>query len=160
LLRNAQVGALQDSPEAWPPETELEGFSYSHLGGFSVDTSADARNRSVEDWKKWLATSRFYSPQPYTQPASVPAGAGRRDHANAILFAGRESERNAARKEMLGGSRAGRRGRRHRRKISAAARWLWLTILCYLCGYGIGAYTFRVLLWIVLSVALATGILW
>jgi hypothetical protein len=71
----------------------------------------------------------------------VLAAAGRRDQANDILYAGRERERKAAWP-----------GRKR--------RWLFLTVLSRLCGYGIGVYTFRVLGWIFGSVALATFILW
>ena len=35
-LRNTQVGALQDSLSAWPPAADLEGFSYSRLGGLDM----------------------------------------------------------------------------------------------------------------------------
>ena len=145
-LRNTQVGAFQDSPRAWPSVIVLEGFSYSHLGGFGAAGTDDARIRSVKAWKSWLAKDggpdRRYSPQPYAQLAGVLAAAGRRDHANAILFAGRQRERKEARLE-------------HRWK-----RWLWLTMLRWLCGYGIGVQTFWVLPWILGSVLLGTAVLW
>jgi hypothetical protein len=145
-LRNTQVGAFQDSPRAWPSVIVLEGFSYSHLGGFGAAGTDDARIRSVKAWKSWLAKDggpdRRYSPQPYAQLASVLVAAGGRDYANAILFAGRERERKQARRD-------------HRSR-----RWLWLTALSWLCGYGIGIRTFRVLPWILGSVAVGTAVLW
>ncbi len=147
ILSNAQVGALQDTLEAWPRLIDLEGFRYSRLGGLiATNQSNDARNRPLDDWIKWLkkdrANSNRYSPQPYTQLASVLVAAGRRDQANDILFAGRERERRSARKQ-------GRWG-----------QWLWLTILAKVCGYGIGSYTFHVLRWIVGSTAVGTAVLW
>jgi len=145
-LRNTQVGALQDSPSAWPSVIVLEGFSYSHLGGFGAAGTDDARIRPVKVWKSWLAKdggpNRGYSPQPYAQLASVLVAAGRRDTANAILFAGRQREwKEALRDRRLG-------------------RLLWLTLLRLLCGYGIGIRTFYVVPWIIISVALGTAVLW
>jgi hypothetical protein len=145
-LRNTQVGALQDSLLAWPSVIDLEGFSYSHLGGFGAEGTDDARIRPVKAWRSWLAKdggpNRGYSPQPYAQLASVLVAAGRRDYANAVLFAGRQRERKQAFRERRLG------------------RWLWLTALRSLCGYGIGIRTFYVVPWIILSVALGTWVLW
>jgi hypothetical protein len=145
-LRNAQVGTLQDALKCWPCAIDLEGFTYGHLGGFGATATDDARDRSISDWKAWLAKdgglSHRYSPRPYAQLASVLVAAGRRDYANSILFAARERERAEAR-------------RSHR-----WPRWLWLSALSYLFGYGIGIYTFRVLFWILGSVAAGTAVLW
>jgi hypothetical protein len=147
-LRNVRVGTLQDSPDVWSAlqAIDLGGFSYGQLGGFGATDSDDAWHRSVNEWKAWLArdggSDRRYSAGPYAQLASVLTAAGRRDHANAILFAGRERERAEAR-------------RQHRWR-----RWLWLTFLWGVIGYGIGLYTFRVLIWIALSVAVGTATLW
>ena len=35
ILRNTNVGTLQDVPEAWPDDLELDGFTYTLLGGAS-----------------------------------------------------------------------------------------------------------------------------
>jgi hypothetical protein len=146
ILRNTQVGALQESPNAWPPMADLEGFSYGRLGGFGATGTDDARTRAVKDWKRWLATdggpNRPYSAQPYAQLAEVLVAAGRRDHANAILFAGRQRERREARRNHRWG------------------RWIWLSMLRWLCGYGIGIQTFWVLPWIIGSILLGTAVLW
>jgi len=141
-LRNVQVGALQDSPDSWPFAIDLEGFSYGHVGGLGAAGTDDARNRSVADWTAWLKKSSPYGPQPYVQLANVLIAAGRRDHADAIRFAGRERERSEAWRQ-----------RRWR-------QWLWLTVLSSIYCYGIGLYTFRVLWWIAGSVLAGTAVLW
>lgn len=145
-LRNATAGALQHSPAAWPTSIDLEGFSYTRLGGFGAKGLNEARNRPVGEWIAWLAKDggdrNRYSPQPCTQLASVLAAAGRRDQANVILFAGRERERKEARRD---------------------GRWgqcLWLTILSWVCGYGIGIRTFRAVYWILGFAVLGTVVLW
>lgn len=145
-LRNTQVGALHDSLRAWPSSTDLEGFFYKHLGSFDAAYKDDPRNWSVEKWKRWLATdrglNRDFSPQPYAQLADYFTAAGRREQANSILFAGRERERKEAFRDHCW------------------RRWLWLSTLRWLCGYGIGVQTFWVLPWIVGSVILGAGVLW
>jgi cytoskeletal protein CcmA (bactofilin family) len=146
LLRNTTALALRDTPDSWPNNIDIEGFTYTHLGAFGGPEAGDARDRSVGDWKAWLAKdrsgSKTYGPRPYAHLSSVLAAVGRRDQAQAIQFAGRERERVTS-------LRQGRLG-----------RWMWLTILAYVCGYGIGGYTFRVLWWIGGAVLLGTTILW
>jgi hypothetical protein len=93
ILRNAQVGAFQDSADSWPPVLELEGFRYDRLGGFGSTPSTDMRKRSPDEWTDWLTRDRTFSNQPYTQLGSVLAQAGYRDPGNDIQFAGREQER-------------------------------------------------------------------
>jgi hypothetical protein len=87
IMRNAHVGALQHSRDAWPPSIDLEGFHYDRLW--------DIGQRSPEEWADWIARDTF-SPQPYTQLSSVLIAAGRRDVTEAIQFAGRERERDEA----------------------------------------------------------------
>jgi uncharacterized protein YjbI with pentapeptide repeats len=94
-LRNTEVGALQDLPEAWPANLELGSFTYTRLGGFSRD-SADILNRDVSWFKDWLGKQKPYSPQPYEHLASVFLKAGYKDKADDILFAGRERQRSEA----------------------------------------------------------------
>jgi hypothetical protein len=141
-LRNVHAEAFQDSVSAWPPRVHLEGFHYERLGGVA-DTLNDMRQRSSEEWGDWLARDRPFGTQSYTELSSVLAAAGRRDTADAILLAGRERERH-----------------------DACATWsrpgtcAWLTFLSYAAGYGIGLYTFSVLLWVIGLTILGADILW
>jgi hypothetical protein len=142
-LRNAHVSSLQDSPDAWPPALDLEGFRYDRLGGFGGVGRDDMRQRTPAEWQDWLERDPAFSTQPYSELGSVLAAAGRRDTADAIEFAGRERERGEA---CASWSRAG----------SCA----WLTFLSYVAGYGIGLYTFLVLLWVLGLAGFGADVLW
>jgi hypothetical protein len=149
-LRNAQAGTLHDSVGAWPDRVDLDGFTYARLGAGS--------NRTVEQWNNWLKKSTYagkrFNPQPYTYLAKVLNEAGNRDEGQALQFAAREGERRQALADRNWG------------------RWIGLSVLRWLCGYGIGVYTFIVVPWVICSVAVgvialrfsrvacAKGILW
>ena len=96
ILRNAEVGALQDLPEAWPDHLELDGFTYGRLGGLGAAAESDMANRDVSCLKEWLRKQQSYSPQPYEQLAGVLRKAGQKDKADDVLYARRESERVGA----------------------------------------------------------------
>jgi hypothetical protein len=113
-LRNTEVGALQDLPEAWPDELELGGFTYGRLGGFTMDSTTDMATRDVSWFKEWLKKQERYVPQPYEQLASVLLKAGYKDKANDILYAGKERERGEG----------------------TWRNWLGLTLLKVFIGYG------------------------
>jgi hypothetical protein len=142
ILRNAHVDEFQDSADAWPPLLDLEGFHYDRIGSVGGAGRDDMRQRSPEEWTDWLARDRTFSPQPYTQLATVLLAAGRRETAEAIQFAGRERERNEAWRQ------------------GDLRYWGWLTILCYVVGYGIGLYTFSVLIWVVGFTGFGADVLW
>jgi predicted N-acetyltransferase YhbS len=142
VLRNLQVGALQDSGNAWPPLLDLEGFRYERLGGSLGAGSRDMRDRTPEQWVEWLARDPTFSTQPYVELAGVLLATGHRDSAERIQYAGRERERQEDR----------RRG--------DWVQWAWLTALWGVAGYGIGLYTFRVLWWVLGLTALSTVVLW
>jgi hypothetical protein len=142
ILRNAHVGESQDSADAWPPSLDLEGFHYDRLGGVGGTGRDDMRKRSLTEWSDWLARDRTFSTQPYIQLSSALAAAGYRATADDIQVAGRDRERNEA----------WRQGNR--------LYWGWLTILCYVVGYGIGLYTFSVLIWVVGFTGLGADVLW
>jgi uncharacterized protein YjbI with pentapeptide repeats len=93
ILNNAAVGALQDLENAWPNELELQGFSYSSLGGFGTDTATNMAMRDVSWLKGCLAKQKKFSPLPYEQLATALVQAGHREKANKIFYAGRERER-------------------------------------------------------------------
>jgi hypothetical protein len=140
-LRNAHFGVLRGT-SAWPDNINLEGFTYGSLGNSASQSASYERDGSIKDWKVWLNKDHHYSPQPYNQLAGVLAAAGRRDHANKILFAGRKRETTVARQQ----------GRWW--------QWLGLSALRIFIGYGIGRYTFRVLGWIAGSAVLGMLLLY
>jgi hypothetical protein len=142
ILRNAQVGALQDSVDAWPPTLDLEGFKYDRLGGFGGEGADDMRQRPPKQWEDWLERDRTFSTQPYTQLANVLLTAGRRDTAEAIQYYGHERERAEAWKH------------------GDWSVWIWLTFLSGVAGYGIGNYTFRALWWVLGLTVLGAMVLW
>jgi hypothetical protein len=135
VLRNTHIQAFPDSPDAWPPSMDLEGFRYEQLGSVGSGERDDVRLRSPKEWNDWLVRDRTFSSQPYTQLAATLFKGGRRDTAEAILFAGRERERGEAWVHGDLGS------------------WAWLTGLSFAAGYGIGGYTFRVV-WCVVGFTL------
>ena len=149
ILRNAHVTGFQDSADAWPPKLDLEGFHYDRIGGMAgvggLANSGpdDMRGRKSEKWTDWLERDPIFSTQPYAALSSVLATAGRRDTADAVQLAGRERERR-----------------------EVCSNWdrpfycAWLTFLFYVAGYGIGLYTFFVLLWVAGLTGLGADILW
>jgi hypothetical protein len=57
ILRNTEVGNLQDVPESWPDtlKLQLDGFVYHNLGGLSGNDRTDMATRDIS-WLKliWL----------------------------------------------------------------------------------------------------------
>lgn len=143
LLRNTHVDEFQDSLDAWPPSLDLEGFRYNHLGGQIGVSKDDVRRRSVAEWTDWLARDPTYGGQPYEQLSSALAAAGQSYAAASVQFEGRDRERK-----------------------EACANWnsprgcAWLSFLRYADGYGIGLYTFRVLIPVVGFTAFGAVVLW
>ena len=143
ILRNFQVGAFQDSKDAWPPALDIEGFRYDSLGSFGSVASTDTLRRTSNEWTDWLARDSDFSNQPYTQLSSVLTVAGYRDRAADVQIAGRERERQEACK-------------RGSEQLGTCA---WLTTLSFVAGYGIGLHTFRVLWWIIFLTVLGAVVL-
>ncbi|MGI8567688.1 MAG: hypothetical protein ACR2KT_00640 [Methylocella sp.] len=133
-LRNAHAGNLVDAKAgAWPAKGQLrlDGFTFGHLGGFEGDSGPETRKQEIELWDNWARLDPDYSPASYGQLATAFTNSGDSDAANEIRYLGREREREAACKET------------------------WLRGSCFLqtalgsvAGYGIGAYTFKVLPWV------------
>ena len=151
ILRNVHVDILQDSVDAWPPTVDLEGLHYDRLGGANATPDTDMRSRLIEQWTDWLGRNSTYSSQPYTQLASVLIAAGRREMAEAVLFAGHERERSDIWTRRDVGS--------WRWLTHDFPSWLWLTFFGLVAGYGIGLYTFRVLWWVIGLTVLGTLLL-
>jgi hypothetical protein len=133
VLRNTTVGAIQDADiktDSWPMNLELEGFSYSRLGGLGAMGAADISQRDSKWFIAWLERDKTFSPQPSEQLADLLRESGYPAKANAILYATRDRARREAceRHEWL--------------------RWFGLTILQLTIGYGLGGRYFRVLWWL------------
>lgn len=92
ILRNTEVGAIQDTPAAWPENLELEGFAYVRLGGLSEQSATNMAARDLLWFVEWLEKMERYSPQPYEQLASTLREAGRSDVADEVLYASRDRE--------------------------------------------------------------------
>jgi uncharacterized protein YjbI with pentapeptide repeats len=145
-LRNTRIGNLMDAKDAWPGNgrLHLDGFTFSHLGGFAGETGPEMRERGMDWWdKNWAKLDSDYSPVPYAQLAAALRSAGDRDAADEIRYLGRERERDEAWRQGRWGS------------------WLLQTALGCVAGYGIGFYTFHVLRWVLgLSLAFAVLLWW
>jgi len=101
-LRNAQVGALNDTEDAWglqPGRLDLVGFTYDRLGGVWATKDSAMSARSTEWLRAWLAKqvgfSTSYNPQPFEQLAKVLRESGYPGKADAILFAARDHQRDS-----------------------------------------------------------------
>ena len=159
-LVNTKVGAIQDGgvgeidscpsddhPPAnlsgWPTGREigLDGFTYGHLGSSASSAGVDMRERDVCWWRWWLERDPTFSTQPYVQLASVMTAHGDQDNAAAVLYFGRVRETQLA------------------WETGHYSRWMLLAALNIVTGYGIGGYTFRVLGWIVVFVAIGVLLL-
>ncbi|HEY8874886.1 MAG TPA: hypothetical protein VIM52_17790 [Stellaceae bacterium] len=144
VLRDARVLSLQNCSKSWPATLDLDGFHYDRLDVYDPN-KPDPGAHSVEQWKEWLARNQYrgkpFNPEPYTYLAKVLAASGNRDDALDLQFAARDGERADA------------------WETRNWVRWGWLCVLRWLCGYGIGLYTFIVILWVVGSVALGAAIL-
>jgi uncharacterized protein YjbI with pentapeptide repeats len=130
ILRNTEVGNLQDVPGSWPDTLKLQfdGFVYHRLGGFSGDDTTDMATRDISWLKEWLGKQKSYSPRPYQQLAKVLKNAGYEDEATAILFEGKK--------------------RLQKETKTLSLNWLWLVLQRIFIGYGYD--NFRVLYWVLI----------
>jgi hypothetical protein len=92
VLRNTEVGAVQDLAKVWPEKLELDGFTYARLGVLSTQGIDDPDDRHAAWYIDWLVRQAIYSPQPYEQLANVLRKAGHSSKAGEILYAGRNRE--------------------------------------------------------------------
>ena len=145
-LRHAHAGNLVDAKEgAWPAKGQLrlDGFTFGRLGGFEGDSGPETKKRKIALWDNWARLDPDYSPASYAQLATALTNSGDRDAANEIRYLGRQREREAACKETwLRGS------------------CLLETALGSVAGYGIGAYTFKVLPWVLAFWLAGASLLW
>jgi hypothetical protein len=137
ILRNTTVANLTDTKYAWPQEgyLYLDGFSFARLGSHA----GEARARSMKEWDEWIRRDRDYSPVPYEKLTAALVAAGDRDAADEMRYLGRvrqhESERNWV-------------------------SWISSGFLRYVAGFGIGHYTFIVLIWVFSITVLGGLYLW
>jgi len=94
ILRNTNVVALQDIESAWPEELELDGFTYSSLGGLYGEETYSMATRKISWLKQWLEKQKYYSPQPYEQLSKVLIEAGQREKAKEVLYWSKNREKN------------------------------------------------------------------
>lgn len=133
-LRNAKVANLlvADDALASNRSLRLDGFSFSHIGGFEDDAKSRLRERPAKWWDDWVRLDPNFSPTPYTQLATVFNSAGDREAAEDIRYLERKREREVLCQEgWLRGS------------------CILQSILGAVAGYGIGSHTFIVLYWVV-----------
>lgn len=131
VLRNVSAGALQDLPTSWPKVIDLEGFTYTRLGGFGTPVAVLA-HRDTSEFTDWLEKQTAYSPQSYMQLATVFRNSGYPDKADWILFKGKLRELGQARPDQF----------------------IFLLFYCITTGFGI--YPQVAALWVILLVAIGT----
>lgn len=94
ILRNTEVGNLQDVPVSRPDtlKLHLDGFVYHSLGGLSADDTTDMATRDIPWLKGWLGKQKSYSPRPYQQLSTVLRNAGYEGKATAVFFEGKKRQ--------------------------------------------------------------------
>jgi cytoskeletal protein CcmA (bactofilin family) len=88
ILHNANVGAIQDTPDVWPLFLDLEGFAYAKLGSLNPKGSS----RQNEWLHTWLSRHQPYSPQPYEYLAKILRQGGHKRLAKEILYTSKERD--------------------------------------------------------------------
>jgi hypothetical protein len=131
ILQNVHVARLKDNERSWRDvHHELAGFVYDEFA------PPDPGERPEQSWRRgWLAADQseteHFDPQPYKQLAAVLAASGDKEKSTEAAYWSREHERELALKNGM------------------IWTWLGLSVLAFTVGYGIGAYTFVVLIWVV-----------
>jgi len=132
-LSNANVRSISDGGgDSWPEEVRLEGFVYLGLGQGARNDPAndDISKRPIEWFIDWLAKNQPYSWPSYNHLAQLFDKGGESVKANKILYASKERERRDARENDSWG------------------KWIGLTLLKWIIGYGYGTRYFRSLIWV------------
>jgi len=143
ILRNTEVGGVQDTRTAWPKTLTLDGFTYRRLGRGAVEDTDSMPAREIAWWKDWLEKQHGYTPQPYEQVASVLQKAGYQSKATAILYESKQRERA----ELW-----------YRKGALWWVQWGWFTLQWLFIGYGY--YTFVAMGWVVFFWFLGVCALW
>ena len=129
IARNTRVSSLQDTEATWPPwlSRELDGFEYEKLGGLEDPPGDSPYLRGAGWFQQWLAGDESYSPQPYRHLSEMLRREGQTEAANAILYEAKERERKALPWHV--------------------SDRLWLEVLRWSVGYGVGLRALRALGW-------------
>jgi hypothetical protein len=109
------------------------------LRGANSASVVSADLRAKPDWKcAGGGLDPDYSPAPYAQLAAALTSVGDRDAANEIRYVGRVRER----------------------ETETGSTYIWSGFLQWVAGFGIGAYTFRVLYWVIGISLASAALLW
>ena len=129
VARNTRVNSLQDTEATWPAwlSRELDGFEYEKLGGLEDPPGDSPYLRGAEWFQQWLAGDESYSPQPYRHLSEMLRREGQTEAANAILYDAKEQERKSL--------------------PWYVSDRLWLEVLRWSVGYGVGLRALRALVW-------------
>lgn len=148
-LRGTKVATVWDGVDTskasfskgpWPDKLYLDGFAFQKLGGSAPEQGTPLAQRPADWFTQWLRLQQEFSPLPYEHVAGLLKSVGQPQEANDLLYAKMEREREEAAK-------------------SSWSRWLWLSILKWAVGYGLGYRQFMALLWLVVIVAMGVLVL-
>jgi uncharacterized protein YjbI with pentapeptide repeats len=127
-LRGAHVGGLSDNENSWPDggRLRLDGFSFSHLGGYEGYSGAEMLSRGAKWWdRSWARLDTVVASSVYEQLAAAFTAAGDRDAVDEIHY--REQVRAD--------------------EDNSGLAYMRSSLLRVFAGYGIGSYMFRALGW-------------
>jgi hypothetical protein len=127
-LHNAKIDVIPNMSAAWPQKLDLNGFSYRSLNDPDDPISS---SQIIQ----WFSKQGGYSAQPYEQLALVLQNLGLTTDATDVRYLGREKEREG----------------------SKGWRYLGLTSLNWLVGYGY--YPQFAIAWVILLIALGALVL-
>jgi len=111
---------------------QMDGFTFTHLGGYEGDSGPQMRGRGMAWWDQWARRDAAHTPLTYEQLAAALIAAGDRSAADEIRFLGRVRQRES----------------------ESGWPWVFSGFLEYVAGFGIGLYTFRVLYWVIAITAI------
>jgi hypothetical protein len=135
-LRNVSAASFQDAgdgDDVWGNNLNINGFSYSSIGGYhgqKDESDSEIAERDEKWFIRWLERNYSFSPQPYHQIAGILNSMGYPEKANTILY----TCKNREKKEAL------RKGNHW--------KWLGMSIIDWTIGYGFGPRYFRSLIWV------------
>ncbi len=131
-LQNARLNVLRSTSGSWPPTLYLQGLHFDREDSLADTLYDKLYQRTSMEWIDWLARDRIFSVEPYTQLSSVFLAAGNRRIAEDIQIAGSDRDRDSSWSD------------------GDWYYWFWMKLFGYTVGYGIGSYTFRVLIPIII----------
>lgn len=136
-----EIGKTKPEQEPWATNLFMDGFTFQSLGGTRSKLGTPLALRPAEWYIQWLARQKRFSPLPYEHLASLLEQVGQPQEANDLRYARMERERRLARDTSF-------------------RRWLWLSVLKWAVGYGLGYRQSVAIVWMVLLVVVGAGVLW